>query len=121
MASDPNHDARATARHPDHFLAEWRDYKELNQMQLGDALGVSHSKISRIETGETELKPSFAKRLARFFHIPMVAIYTINPRGEGKQTADMLTSWANIPQNKRDAALRMLRALEDADDNSRTG
>lgn len=96
-------------------------YRGLNQMQLGEFVGASYSKISRIETGETELKPSFLKKLARFFNVPPVAILTINPQGEGRQTADMLTSWGNIPASKREAALLMLRSLEEPRDDSKAG
>lgn len=106
-----NQSASETARHPDHFVAEWRVYRGLSQAQLGEMVDASHSKISRIESGETELKSSFLKKLARIFNIPPVAVLTINPMGEGRKTAEMLDVWQAIEPGKRDDALRVLRAF----------
>lgn len=114
MSKDANQHGAETAKHPDHYLAEWREYRELSVRGLAMALDVSHSKISRIETGESELKPSFAKKIARFFNIPMVALFTVNPQGEGRETAEMLDAWAEIAPTDRAAALRMLRSLAGA-------
>jgi transcriptional regulator with XRE-family HTH domain len=111
MSKDANQSEPGTGKHPDHYLAEWRRYRGWSQMELAEMVDVSHSKISRIETGETELKPSFLKKLARIFHIPPVAILTVNPQGEGRQTAEMLDVWAAIAPGKREDALSILRAL----------
>lgn len=73
MSKDANQSGAETGKHPDHFLAEWREYRGYSQRELADMIGASNSKISRIENGETELRPSFAKKIARFFGIPMVA------------------------------------------------
>lgn len=121
MTAKANQTGGETGKHPDHFVAEWRTYRNLTQVELGEMVGASHSKISRIENGDTELKPSFAKKLARFFNIPLPALYTINPMGEGRQTAEMLDVWAAIDPDKRDDALRVLRALANGSSGSRTG
>lgn len=84
-------------------------------------VSVSHSKISRVENGESELRPGFATKLARFFNIPMVALFTVNPMGEGRQTAEMLDVWAEIDPKKREDALRILRALSRDSENGKTG
>lgn len=84
-------------------------------------VSVSHSKINRIETGFTELKQSFAKRLARFFNIPPIALLTINPLGEGRQTAEMLDAWAAIDPKKREDVLRMMRAFGSNGSDQKTG
>lgn len=75
-------------------------------------IGASHSKISRIETGESELRASFAKKLAAFFKVPIEALFTINPMGDGRQTAEMLTVWGNIDPKNRDHVMRMMKAFE---------
>lgn len=82
---------------------------------------VSHSKISRVESGDTDLKANFLRKLARIFKVPPVALLTVNPQGEGRKTAEMLVIWASIPKPKQDDALRILRALQGADDVDRTG
>lgn len=112
MSKDENQSAHETGKHPDHFLAEWREYRGLTQRGLADMVSVSHSKINRIENGSVELKPSFAKRLARFFNIPPIALLTINPLGDGRETAEMLDAWGDIDPRDRAAALRMLRSLK---------
>lgn len=111
MIKDANQSEAGTSRHPDHFLAEWREYRGLSQRRLAELIGASNSKISRIEAGETELRPNFAKKLAKFFNVPLVALVTVNPQGEGRQTAEMLDVWGAIDPRKREDALRVLRAL----------
>lgn len=112
MTTDANQRADETSKHPDHFLAEWRTYRDYSVRGLATAIGVSHSKISRIETGESELRPGFAKKIARFFNIPLAALFTVNPMGDGRETAEMLDAWAEIDPADRQAALRMLRSLK---------
>lgn len=112
MTDDANQRGAETADHPDHFLAEWRAYRGYEtQVELSVALGVSNSKISRIETGESELRPGFAKKVARLFKIPLAALYTINPLGAGKMDAEMLDAINDIANEDKPAALRMLRSL----------
>lgn len=110
MASDTNQVDPGTSKHADHFLTEWREYRGFSVRGLATVLNVSHSKISRIETGESELKPSFAKKVARFFNIPLVALFTVNPQGEGRKTAEMLDVWAQIDPGKQEDVLRVMRA-----------
>lgn len=121
MTNDANQRGSETAKHPDHFLTEWREYRGFSVRGLAVALTVSHSKISRIETGESELKPSFAKKVARFFGIPMVALFTVNPQGDGRETAEMLDAWADIAPDDRAAALRMLRSLSRSNGDKQAG
>lgn len=121
MANDANHVGPETAKHPDHFLAEWREYRDYSVRGLAMALSVSHSKISRIETGDSELKPSFAKKIGRLFKVPFAALYTINPLGEGRQDAEMLDAINDIAPEDKAAALRMLRSLARANKPGQTG
>lgn len=83
--------------------------------------GASYSKISRIENGQTDLKASFLKKLARIFKVPPVALLTVNPKGEGAQTAEMLTVWGAIDPRKRADALAVLRALASDGGGQKTG
>ncbi len=64
---------------------------------------------------------AFAKRLARFFNIPPIALLTINPLGEGRQTAEMLDAWAAIDPKKREDVLRMMRAFGSNGSDQKTG
>lgn len=121
MTSNTNQRGSETAKHPDHFLAEWREYRGLSQRELADMIGVSNSKVSRVENGETELRPGFAKKIAAFFKIPLAAIFTINPQGEGRMDAEMLDAIADIEQRDKPAALRMLRSLSRTRDPKQTG
>lgn len=111
MAKAANQTGGETGAHPDHYLAEWREYRGYSQRELGDLVDVSNSKISRIEAGVSELRPSFAKKIARFFSIPLAALYTVNLQGEGREAAEMLDAINEIDPKDRPAALRMLRSL----------
>lgn len=121
MSKETNQRGDETSRHPDHFLAEWREYRGLSQRELAALIDESNSKISRIESGETELRPRFAKKVAKFFNIPLAALFTVNPLGEGRETAEMLDAWADIAPGDRAAALRMLRSLASGNEGGQTG
>lgn len=97
----------------DHYRAQWREYLGYTQEGLADMAGVSHSTISRLESGQTSLKTPFLKRLARIFRIPASALLDVNPLGDGRQTAEMLRVWAEIPEQDREVALKMLRGLQE--------
>lgn len=111
MSSDANQTGSKTSKHPDHFLAEWREYRGLSQRELAVLIDESNSKISRIENGETELRPRFAKKIAKFFNIPLAALFTVNPQGEGRIDAEMLDAIGEMDASDKPAALRMLRGM----------
>ena len=112
MSSDTNQPGPGTSSHPDHFLAEWRVYRGYDsQRGFAKAADVSHYKVSRVENGETELRPGFAKKLASFLRIPMAALFTVNPLGEGRVDAEMIDAIADMDARDKPAALRMLRSL----------
>jgi transcriptional regulator with XRE-family HTH domain len=120
MVDDANQSGAGTAKHPDHYLAEWRDYRGYSQRELAALIDESNSKISRIENGETELRPRFAKKVAAFFNIPLAALFTVNPQGEGRKTAEMLDLWAQVDPEKQDDLLRVMRAFVTPDGNKQT-
>lgn len=111
MTEDANHRGDETGKHPDHFLAEWMEHRGYSVRGLATELNVSHSKISRINTGDSELRPSFAKKVARFFNVPMTALYTLNPLGRDRETVELLEAVMEVDPANRPAALRMLRSL----------
>lgn len=118
MANEPNQFGPTTGKHPDHYLAEWRLHRGMSQMELAEMAEVSHSTISRLETGQTELRPSFLKKLAKILRASPVAILTINPLGEGRRTADMLDLWNQADARKQRRMKRMMKTIleEDEDD-----
>jgi hypothetical protein len=40
----------------------------------------------------------------------LVALFTVNPQGEGRKTAEMLDVWAQIDPGKQEDVLRVMRA-----------
>ncbi len=121
MTNDANQRGPATSRHPDHFMAEWRDYRGYGVRELAKAVHVSHSKISRIENGESELRPGFARKIAEFFNIPLAALFTVNPQGAGRTTAQMLDIWTKIDPRDHERAIRSLSVFAKDDDASEAG
>ena len=49
---------------PIHFLQQWRRHRALTQQQLAERAGLSHSTISRLESGQTNLTRCAAALLA---------------------------------------------------------
>lgn len=120
MSKRPNRVGPETAPPVGNYLAAWREYRGLTQERLGEMVGASNSKISRIESGETELRPSFARKVAQLLGIPTIALYTINPHDHAR-TANLLDIWDRMSGEEQETALRMLSALVTRNNNSKPG
>ena len=67
-------------------IYELRKQKQLNQKQLGEAVGLSHKAISNIESGTRGTTIDKLVLLARFFHVSTDYLLGItdDPRGRGR-------------------------------------
>ncbi len=52
-----------------------RDLKHVTQRELGDAIGLSRARISKVEQGRTGLSPEVMMRLADYFDVPLEYLY----------------------------------------------
>ncbi len=60
---------------PIHFLQQWRRHRALTQQKLAERAGLSHSTISRLENGETNLTRDTAALLAAALLIDIADLF----------------------------------------------
>lgn len=96
-------------RTPLHHLAAWRRRRELTQPQLGERIGMAHSSISRIETGETDLTHDTMVKLLAALRITACELFC--------DPADQKGPWiiagriAGLTDEERATVLKMLDGL----------
>ncbi|MBC6981410.1 helix-turn-helix domain-containing protein [Caulobacter sp. 17J80-11] len=90
-----------------HYLREWREYRRLTQEQLAEKVGTSKSVISELET-KRELSGKWLRRLAPALDTSAGYLLDHDPE---KLPTSILDIWADIPEENRGAAVRMLESL----------
>ena len=78
MAHDsamPRKQRMADREPPIHFLQQWRRHRSLTQQKLADRAGLSHSTISRLENGQTNLTRATAALLAAALMIDIADLF----------------------------------------------
>lgn len=93
---------------PEHFLREWRHYRQMSQQQLADAIDSSKAVIGLLENGDRRLSDKWLRKLAPALGTQPGFILDHDPNDV---PTDILDIWANIPEESRPQAERMLRAL----------
>ncbi|MCH8537987.1 MAG: helix-turn-helix transcriptional regulator [Alkalimonas sp.] len=66
----------------DNHIAKLRSKRKLSQQELADAIGVSRKTISTVETGRFTPSVVIALKLAKYFDLPVEAIFTLLPTDE---------------------------------------
>lgn len=97
------------AERPPHYLREWREFREMTQEELADAVGTSKSVISDMERNKLQLSPKWARRLA-----PVLKVqpgYLVDYAPEDLDT-DIIDIWAHIPSESRAQAAAVLRTFQ---------
>jgi len=72
-----------------HFLAEWREFRDITQERAIERLGWSQSKLSRIENGKTPYSQDDLEAAAVAYDCSVVELLTVNPLKEG-QVVDLM-------------------------------
>ena len=67
--------------HP-HFLAQWRQYRDLSQEDLADLLGTSGATISRVESGQRPYSQDFLEAAAEALGCTPADILSRDPRDQ---------------------------------------
>jgi transcriptional regulator with XRE-family HTH domain len=62
-----------------HFLAEWREFCNLTQEAAADRLGVSQSKLSRVERGKIPYDQDFLEEAAKAYGTSASSLIIRNP------------------------------------------
>lgn len=93
---------------PPHFLREWRKFRKLTQDELAARVGTSKSVISDMERGQLQLSPKWARRIAPILETQPGHLLDHDPND---LDTDIIDIWAHIPDENKEQAAAMLRAL----------
>lgn len=93
---------------PKHFLAEWREFREMTQEQLAEAVGTDKSVISLLEDRKRGLSNKWLHKLARALKTTPGAILDYDPN---MVPTALLEIWAGIPDEDRAKATSILEAF----------
>lgn len=96
------------ADRPPHFLREWREFREMTQEELADAIGTSKSVISDMERNKLQLSPKWARRIAPVLQTQPG--YLVDYAPDDLDT-DIIDIWAHIPDGDKPTALRVLESF----------
>lgn len=94
-------------------LKEMREYLSLSQEEVAQALKISRSAVSLIESGERKVDALELKQLAELYHSPLD--FFTGSAGkqdeEGRQIAFLAKAAANLTESDRDELLRFAQFL----------
>ena len=88
------------------YLAEWREYRKLDQDQVADRLGVTAATISRHETGERSSNEAYLAALAEALDCHPTDFW----RDPAHPSADDLMR--SLPEDQRAQVLRIIQTFK---------
>lgn len=88
------------------YLAEWREYRRLDQEQLADRVGVTAATISRHETGERSSNEGYLAALAEALNCHPTDLW----RDPAQPSADDLLR--DMPEDQRAQVLRIIQTFK---------
>lgn len=89
--TEPPHSADQPAEPVGAILARWRKRKKLTGQALGEQVGMSQAKISRLETGVVAAEPADVRRLAEALEMPASEVDRVVDLAE--HADNQLTEW----------------------------
>ncbi len=99
--------------HPPHipnYIKQKRKERGLSQEALGEAIGVSHSTIGRLEKGKTAWHRDIMEAIAHVLECQVVDLLIRDPLAHNPLAA----VWIRIPEEMRPQAVRMLQLFADS-------
>lgn len=100
-------EAENTAPHA--RLLQWRLHLGVSLEDVARSAGVLPEVISDVEGGRSGYSLRLIQRAAKALAVPFGTLIGQSPPGAGD--ADLMATWAAIPEERRGTALRVLRAL----------
>ena len=94
---------------PLHYLRHWREYHRMTQGDLADKCGTTKGVISLLESGERRLSDKWLRRLAPILKVQPGWLLDHDPESLNRSVLEI---WANIPQDRHDQALQVLKTFE---------
>lgn len=89
------------------FLQEWRDHVGMTQEQAGEAIGMSHSQLSRIERGQSPYSQPLLEAAAKLYGCTENDLISRGP-DQAKSVQSVLNE---LDADQQDQAVRLLLAL----------
>ena len=86
----------------------WREFREMSQEQLAEAAGCSPATVGHIETGARRLSDKWANAFAEVLKTRAGHLFDTDPESVA---TDVLDVWAEIPEENRAQALRVLQSF----------
>jgi transcriptional regulator with XRE-family HTH domain len=90
------------------FLKAWREHRRMTQVQLAEKVDTTGAVISLLESGDRRLSDKWLRRIAPALGIPVGYLLEQHP---DNVRADILEIWAEIPEDRREQALDVLKAF----------
>jgi transcriptional regulator with XRE-family HTH domain len=90
------------------YLKAWREFRGLTQEQLAEKIDTTGGVVSMLESGDRKLSPKWLRRLAPALNTSAGFILDHDPH---ELPTDVLEIWADIPEESRTQAIRVLQAF----------
>ena len=94
---------------PRYYFREWRKYRGMTQEELAELVGVSAPSISQLETGKQGFTDTTLASLADALSCGAGDLLMRNPLDPDA----VWSIWDNVPAEKRDQAMKVLRTFAD--------
>ena len=98
MPKDPEHN----------FLKAWREHRRMTQAALAEAINTNGAVISLLEAGERRLSDKWLRRIAPVLGTTPGHLLDHHPNDI---STDFMDIWSEIPADKREQALDVLRTF----------
>lgn len=97
------------------FVREWREHRHMTQEQLAERVGITPASLSRIERGLQAYTRGSLEALAEALQCQPADLLTRNP----EDPEAPWSIWDNLKPDQQKTAIRVLKALQDLDDEDR--
>ena len=91
------------------YLQAWRKFRRLKQEELAEAVGTTKAVISLLESGDRPLSAKWLRRLAPVLKTTPGYLLDHDPND---LPTDLLAVWADINEEERPRALRVLESFK---------
>lgn len=105
IGDPPDDDVPAPQRN---FLRAWREFRRMSERELATAAGTTESVVKELERSKERLSSKWLRQLATALNTTEGLLAERDPK---EIRPELLEAWSDIPEEKRDDALAMLRAL----------
>lgn len=91
------------------FIREWRQFRDMTQQELADAIDSSKSRISELENGRRRYNQDLLEQIAGALDCTPADLLSRNPSVEPEPIVRL---WSRIDQRDRDRARRALEVFD---------